>query len=86
MKVADHYSTFMGDCEMCGAWAKHEQVFSNPPHLEDWGQGGSGRFFEHLGPKGKTFYDKRSYKEHLRKEGLVEWSPRRKKGIQGGEV
>ncbi len=56
-----------------------------PPAVEDWGNCGDGRLFENLAPKGLRFRDKRSYKEHLRKEGLVEWSPRHR-GMPGGEV
>lgn len=52
-----------------------------PPAVESWADG---RHFEHLAPAGITFYDKGSYKRHLRDRGLQEWSPRR--GMPGCEV
>lgn len=67
-------------CPNCGTTTLHELVV-RPPAVDDWGQG---RWFEHLGPKGMTFYDRRSYKEHLRSKGLVEWSP--KTGMPGSGV
>ena len=55
-----------------------------PPAVEDWGNGGAGRWFEHLGPRGMTFTDKASFKAHLRAEGLQEWAPKR--GMPGQAV
>lgn len=47
-----------------------------PPYVDDWCRDDSeGRYFEHLAPRGMRFRDKRSYREHLRRNGLVEWSP-----------
>ena len=67
-------------CDTCRADTTHELVV-RPPAIEDWGYG---RYFENLSPLGETFYDKRSYKEYLKKEGLVEWSP--KTGMPGSGV
>ena len=68
------------ECEKCKDTVWHN-LLVRPPAIDDWGQG---KFFEHLGPKGKTFYDKKSYKEHLKQNGLVEWSP--KTGMPGSGV
>ena len=70
-------------CELCARTTKHDLKLT-PPAIEDWGNGGAGRWFEHLGPKGMTFRDKASYKAHLRAEGLQEWAPKR--GMPGQEV
>lgn len=52
-----------------------EQMLTAPA-IEDWGQGGDGRFFEYLGrPEGMRFRDKASYKRYLKSRGLTEWSP-----------
>ena len=61
------------------------ELVIRPTAIEDWGnEGTDGRWFEHLSPQGLKFRDKRSYREHLRKEGLQEWAPRR--GMPGQEV
>jgi putative FmdB family regulatory protein len=67
-------------CHSCLDETPHRLVVL-PPAVHDWGQG---RFFEHLGPVGRTFYDKKSYERHLKANGLVEWSP--KKGMPGQVV
>ena len=67
-------------CQDCHTETPHRLVVL-PPAVHDWGQG---RFFEHLSPTGMTFYDKASYNRHLKKNGLVEWSP--KKGMPGQVV
>lgn len=68
------------DCPDCKRATPHNLVV-RAVAVEDWGQG---RWFEHLGPKGMTFYDKASYKRHLKANGLVEWSPKR--GMPGQVV
>lgn len=51
------------------------------PMVEEWA---AGRYFENLSPRGETFYDRRSYRDYLKRHGLAEWSPRR--GMPGQEV
>lgn len=67
-------------CCTCNTTRIHDLVLTAPA-IDDWGQG---RYFEHLSARGMTFYDKKSYREHLRKNGLVEWSP--KTGMPGSGV
>ena len=71
---------FCPDCRRDTA----QELLIRPPHVEDWGNCGDGRFFEHLGPTGVRFRDKRSYTEHLKRNGLVEWSP--KTGMPGSGI
>ena len=82
-RLADFAETHDIHCRLCERTAPHELVIV-PPAVEDWGNGGQGRWFEHLGPRGRTFRDKASYKAFLKAEGLQEWAPRR--GMPGQEV
>lgn len=82
-RLKDHRDKVLDWCPKHG----HEtfvQVIDKAPASEDWGNGGSGRYFEHLSHKGETFYDKASYKRYLREKGFVEWSPKR--GMPGCDV
>ncbi len=76
-EFAEELDLNCSDCEM----ATPHRLGIAAPAVHDWGQG---RYFEHLGPRGMTFYDKASYDRHLKANGLVEWSP--KKGMPGRVV
>ena len=58
-------------CEICRQDTIQDLVI-RPTAVDDWGHDGQGRWIEHLGPQGKYFPDRRSYKQHLRDHGLVE--------------
>jgi len=55
-------------CPHCKGPTDQEQVWTGSS-VDDWGQG---KYFEHLGPQGETFYSRKSFKEHLRRHGLRE--------------
>lgn len=75
LRIAELRDKITLACPRCDGETEHEQIITIPA-VEDWGNGGSGRTFEHLGPQGLTFFDKASYKRHLREHGLREWEPR----------
>lgn len=83
LKLAEHKDPLLLLCPKHGN-TTFDQVLVSLPGIEDWGNCSEGRWFEHLGPHGKSFRDKKSYKEHLKREGLQEWAPRR--GMPGQEV
>jgi hypothetical protein len=83
MRLADHKDEVFDWCPRHG----HQdfQQLLTPQAIEDWGcEGTEGRYFEHLSHEGMHFRDKRSYNEHLRKNGLAELG--RKPGMPGCEV
>lgn len=63
---------------------KHFVQVVTVPAVQDWGNGGQGRYFEHLSKRGETFYDRASYRRYLKNHGLTEWAPKR--GMPGQEV
>jgi putative FmdB family regulatory protein len=64
------------DCPLCGIECRHDLVITKAPATEDWGNGGSGRWFEHLGPQGMSFASKSSYNNYLKENGIREWVPK----------
>ena len=54
------------------------------PIVHDWGNAGDGRLVEDFAPQGMRFRDKRSYEDHMKRNGLREWRP--KQGEPGCEV
>ena len=83
MPLREFTESFLAICPHCGGLGQQELTIV-PPAIEDWGKDGQGRQFEHLGPRGLVFHDKRSYHEHLKRNGLREWRP--KQGNPGCEV
>jgi DNA-directed RNA polymerase subunit RPC12/RpoP len=77
--VPSNEAEWVTDCPYCHASAYEMEL--RPPAVEDWGNGGAGRFFEHLAPEGMTFHSKSEYKRHLKQAGLMEFSP--KTGMPG---
>ena len=74
LRLNEYQDFIIRDCPTHGS-VHFSQVLSMPA-IEDWGnEGPEGRYFEHLSPAGMRFRDKKSYQEHLRKNGLVEWAP-----------
>lgn len=68
LALKDFTETMTEFCDCC----KKETDFILrivPPATHDWGQG---RFFEHLSAKGETFFDKRSYHNYMKENGLSE--------------
>jgi len=41
-----------------------------PVYVEDWGNGGSGRREEHLGPQSPSFFDRKSYRKYLKDNNI----------------
>ena len=80
LPLKEFTESYTGQCPYCKETVEHELVVQ-PSGIEDWGQG---RYFEDLAHNGKTFYDKRSYKEHLKKNSIIEWSP--KTGMPGSGI
>jgi putative FmdB family regulatory protein len=70
-KYADRIRVF---CPECGETQQHDLVISRP-FFDDWDNGGAGRWFEHLAPKGVTFHSRGDYKKYLKEHGIREWEP-----------
>lgn len=70
MKIKDWDETAYYECSKCKRLVLHRLVLV-PPAVDDWGQG---KYFEHLSPRGETFYSRKSFKKYLRDHGLREMS------------
>jgi len=82
LSLRDFVENFPSECPTHGP--RQFELVVRPPAVEDWGNCSEGRFFEHLAPQGMRFRDRRSYQEHLKRNGLQEWAPRR--GMPGQVV
>ena len=76
LRLRDLRDTIEGYCLTCDRKTLMDLVVSAPA-TEDWGNDGQGRWFEHLGPHGKSFKSKKEYRNYLKSNGLQEWSPKR---------
>ena len=63
-------------CTFCHESSPHKLVIVKAPATEDWGNGGSGRFFEDLSATGMSFTSKSSYNKYLKENGIREWTPK----------
>lgn len=67
----------IADCDQIFDWCpRHGYVEMpqemTPPAVDDWGNCGQGRFFEHVTKEGMHFRDKASFKRYMREHGLRE--------------